>query len=74
MTATPEETVLEIRGMTCMNCVRHVTKALEGVSGVGTVEVDLDTGRATVRPAGGADLDPAALAGAVREAGYETAR
>jgi heavy metal translocating P-type ATPase len=74
MTATPEETVLEIRGMTCMNCVRHVTKALEGVSGVGTVEVDLDTGRATVRPAGGTDLDPEALAGAVREAGYETAR
>ena len=54
-----------------MNCVRHVTKALEGVDGVASVEVVLDPGRATARWVAGADVDPGALVDAVREAGYE---
>ncbi len=74
MTATPHETVLEIRGMTCMNCVRHVVKALEGVDGVASADVDLDAGRATVRSASGAAVEASSLIDAVREAGYEAAR
>lgn len=58
-----------VQGMTCPNCVRHVTKALEGVAGVARVAVSLAESRATV------DFDPgrateAALQAAVVDAGY----
>ena len=39
---------LEVQGMTCGSCVKHVTKALKSVVGVNQVEVDLATGRARV--------------------------
>jgi copper chaperone CopZ len=39
---------LAVQGMTCGSCVRHVTKALQGVPGVTLVEVDLASGRALV--------------------------
>ncbi|MAG33189.1 MAG: heavy metal translocating P-type ATPase, partial [Deltaproteobacteria bacterium] len=58
----------KVAGMTCPNCVRHVTKALEGVAGVTKVEVQLDPGRAVAEAAG---ASAGALMGAVREAGYE---
>lgn len=56
---------LEVQGMTCGSCVKHVTKALQAVPGVTHVEVDLARGRARVDgdlQAGGAPLI-AALAG-----------
>lgn len=39
---------LEVQGMTCGSCVKHVTKALQSVPGVSRVEVDLANGRARV--------------------------
>jgi copper chaperone len=39
---------LEIQGMTCGACVKHVTTALQSVAGVNRVEVDLANGRALV--------------------------
>ena len=39
---------LEVQGMTCGSCVKHVTKALQSVPGVNHVEVDLANGRARV--------------------------
>ncbi len=60
-------TQLKIEGMTCQNCVKHVRQALESVPGVASVEVDLDSGRATV--AGEAALSD--LIAAVEEEGYE---
>jgi copper chaperone CopZ len=39
---------LEVQGMTCGSCVKHVTKALQAVPGVTNVEVDLANGRARV--------------------------
>jgi copper chaperone CopZ len=39
---------LEVQGMTCGSCVKHVTKALQAVPGVTHVEVDLASGRARV--------------------------
>ena len=39
---------LDVQGMTCGSCVRHVTKALQSVPGVSRVEVDLANGRARV--------------------------
>ena len=60
---------LGVGGMTCDNCVRHVTKALESVPGVASANVDLAAARATV------EYDPAeatipTMASAVKEAGY----
>jgi copper chaperone CopZ len=39
---------LNITGMTCGNCVKHVEKALKGVAGVTGFEVDLAAGSARV--------------------------
>lgn len=39
---------LTVTGMTCQMCVKHVTKALQGVDGVTEVVVSLDAGTATV--------------------------
>lgn len=60
---------LKIEGMSCNNCVRHVTEALKNVQGVEKVEVSLQEGRATVT--GTAPLEK--LIEAVQEEGY-TAR
>ena len=59
---------LSVRGMTCNHCVKHVTKALNGVSGVDrVVEVNLDRGEALVE--GSAVTDE--LIAAVNKAGYQ---
>ena len=42
-------TRLMIDGMTCGNCARHVTEALQSVAGVGSATVNLDAHQATVR-------------------------
>jgi copper chaperone len=52
-TMSPEDVIWEtktiaIEGMTCDNCVRHVTKALRSVNGVKSVEVDRNSARANV--------------------------
>ncbi len=59
---------LNIEGMMCMHCVKHVTDALNAVSGVRSVEVSLENKRAVVE-ADGADVE--ALKAAVVNAGYE---
>ena len=61
-------TKIVVQGMTCGNCVRHVTEALEELSGVSNVEVQLEGGHVTIESA--ADLDSAAVKSAVEEAGY----
>ena len=60
-------TNLRITGMSCNNCVRHVSEALRGVPGVTKVEVALPD-RAVVEHAGAAQE---ALVAAVESAGYE---
>jgi copper chaperone CopZ len=60
-----------ITGMTCGNCVRHVTEAVSAVEGVTSVSVDLETGTATVTSDG--PVDDAAVAAAVDDAGYQVA-
>ncbi len=57
---------LKIEGMSCNNCVRHVTEALKSVQGVEQVEVSLQEGRAIVT--GSAAVDK--LIEAVQEEGY----
>jgi copper chaperone CopZ len=64
------ETVLKIEDMTCMHCKMTVEKALRGVPGVSSVEVDLAEGRAVI--AGSADQ--AVMAAAVVKAGFKVAQ
>ena len=55
-----------VEGMMCQNCVKHVSKALNGLPGV-TAEVDLESKTATVT----GDVSDDAIREAVTEAGYE---
>ncbi len=65
-----KEITLDVKGMSCQMCVKHVTDALRGVNGVETVEVSLDDALARVEydpeRAGMEDFKTA-----VAEAGYE---
>ncbi|WP_336631693.1 MULTISPECIES: heavy metal translocating P-type ATPase [unclassified Microbacterium] len=67
-TAPRAEAVLDIEGMTCASCVARVEKRLSRLDGVAAT-VNLATESARVGYP--ADLDPAALVAAVREAGYD---
>ncbi|HCJ30053.1 MAG TPA: copper-binding protein [Pseudomonas sp.] len=57
---------LQVQGMTCGACVRHVTQALNPIAGVGAVDVDLKSGLVRVE----GNPDGAALLAALDEAGY----
>lgn len=57
-----------VPGMHCGHCKAAVMRELECVSGVRTVEVDLETKLVTV---GGDGLGEAALVAAIDEAGYD---
>jgi Cu+-exporting ATPase len=56
--------------MTCGNCARHVTEALQSVNGVHNAVVDLAAARATVRWNSQSSADVPALLRAVEAAGY----
>ncbi len=60
-------TTFTVSEMTCGNCVKHVTKAVQAVEPGADVKVDLATGKVEVSPT---PKDPAALAKAITEAGY----
>lgn len=64
-----KNTTLEVGGMTCGSCVRHVEHALRALDGITSVEVKLREGKALVAH------DPekataAAMIAALDEAGY----
>lgn len=61
-------TELQVSGMTCGNCARHVTEAVQSVPGVNSAAVSLETGRVSVRWTESAD--PEAVLAAVEKAGY----
>jgi len=58
-----------VRGMTCANCTARVERALQALPGVAQAEVNLATERASVRY-DDRRVAPAALAQAIRDAGY----
>ncbi len=60
-------TTFDVKDMTCGNCVKHVTKAVQTAQPGAEVKVDLPTGKVEVTPS---PKDPAALAKAITEAGY----
>jgi copper chaperone CopZ len=63
-------TTLSIAGMSCAVCVRHVARALDGLTGVVHAQVHLPTNEAIVEHIPGY-VDAAALIAAVRDAGYQ---
>jgi len=65
-------TTLHVSGLTCANCVKHVTEELTALVGVREVTVDLVAGgTSTVVVTSDGPLDAQAARGAVDEAGYE---
>ena len=66
---TTMEKVINIEGMACMHCVKHVQEALAAVPGVQTANVDLESKTATVSVDG--SVSDEALKAAVDGAGYQ---
>lgn len=56
--------------MTCGNCARHVTDAIQSVPGVRSATVSLDSKHASVRWAADGRGDPSALIQAIEKEGY----
>ena len=63
------QTTINVSGMTCGHCVSAVTMELSLLPSVTEVDVDLESGQVTISSA--AALEPAQLATAIDEAGYE---
>jgi copper chaperone CopZ len=62
-----KQLLFDVKGMTCDNCVHHVTEAVQGVPGVTQVKVDLATNSAKVE----GEFDERKVVEAVAEEGYE---
>lgn len=65
-----ETTMFSVPGMHCGHCEAAVTRELEAVAGVESVDIDLDSKRVTIT---GHGLDDEALRAAIDEAGYDVA-
>ncbi len=59
-------TILKVEGMTCNHCKMRVEKALQAVSGVESVKVDLAAKEAVVT----GETERASLVKAIVDAGY----
>jgi copper chaperone CopZ len=59
--------IFDVKGMTCDNCVHHVTEAVKGVPGVTVAQVSLAGNSAQVE----GDFDEAKVIEAIEEEGYE---
>ncbi|MET9817330.1 MULTISPECIES: cation transporter [unclassified Streptomyces] len=67
------QVVLRVEGMHCTSCGLLIDDELEDIPGVQSSRTDVNAGRTTVRLEEGADVDPAVLVTAVRQAGDYTA-
>ena len=64
-----QTTTLAVSGMICGMCERHVTRAIEGMTGVIDVEVSLQNQQVTIHHV--ADwIDTSSLTAALHDAGY----
>lgn len=61
--------VMKINGMSCGHCKKSVEKALGAISGVDSVEVNLEEKNATIQMS--VNLDDHLLMNAVTEEGFE---
>jgi copper chaperone CopZ len=74
MRASHGHITVQVKGMHCEDCVRRVAEAILGVEGVEDAEVDLESGLAEIALNENEPASEAAIADAVREAGYESQR
>ena len=65
-----EKAEIKISGMSCGHCVARVEKSLKDIDGVKNVEVDLKTGKASVKY-DSKKVELSKLKDAVKEAGYD---
>ena len=63
---------VHVEGMTCQHCVQHVKKSLEGINGVSSVKVDLNSKTAVIKSSN--DIDDDLIKTAVKDAGYEVTK
>jgi copper chaperone len=64
-----QDTILEVQGMSCPSCIRHINSALTDLEGVGKVDVELHDGIVIVKH-DAAQLPVEQLIEALEEAGY----
>jgi Cu+-exporting ATPase len=69
--SSPNTTELRVTGMTCNNCARHVTEAIQGVAGVQSASVNLRNASASVRWNSADAKNISAILAAISNAGYE---
>ena len=62
-------TILKVKGMSCQHCVMSVTKALNGLEGIGNVKVDLQKGEVSFENTQSLAQDR--IKKAIHDAGYE---
>jgi copper chaperone len=70
METTMDNLILSVPGVTCEHCRTAIAKEVGTVTGVQSVEVDLEQKLVTVT---GSELDDAAIRDAIDEAGYDVA-
>lgn len=64
----------DMTGLTCSNCVNHVSTAVSAIDGVCCVDIDLHAGsQSKLVVTSPSAIDPAAIAAAVSAAGYQLA-
>ena len=64
--------LIHVEGMGCQNCVKHVKEALEGLDGVSSAEVSLESNTALITTS--KDVADEAIRSAIDEAGYDVAK
>src|SRR5258708_2249024 len=67
----PAVTQFAVTGMTCGNCARHVTEAIQSVPGVRSAAVNLEHAQAAVRWVAGVARELPAIERGVGDAGYQ---
>ncbi|MGC8720239.1 MAG: heavy-metal-associated domain-containing protein [Thermodesulforhabdaceae bacterium] len=63
------EQVVKVKGMSCQHCVKMVTKALQSLEGVRSVDVSLE--KAEARIESDKLIDVGVIREALKKAGYE---
>jgi copper chaperone len=61
--------ILKVKGMSCQHCVMSITKALNQLEGIESVQVDLAKGE--VRFDNRKEVPPSRIVKAIEEAGFE---
>lgn len=69
--ASHRRSEIAVSGMTCNNCARHVTEAIQSVPGVESAAVSLQDKNAIVRWNAGATSDITAVIHAIELAGFK---